>query len=104
MIEAVFHKDEEDKITSFKVEGHAGYAPSGRDVVCAAVSALVVGTVNGLQELTEAEFNAEVSEGIIEVDIYTSTAYSNILLRSMIMSLEGIQEEYSDNIIVKYSK
>lgn len=32
MIEVVFYKDEEDKITSFKVEGHASYAPSGRDV------------------------------------------------------------------------
>lgn len=59
----------------------------GRDIVCAAVSSLTIDTVNGLSKLTDAEFNAEVDEVIIQ----ESTAYSNVLLQSMIMSLEGIQ-------------
>lgn len=101
MIKAVFHKDEEDKITSFKVEGHAGYAPSGRDVVCAAVSALVVGTINGMEVLTDATFDTTVSHGFTKVDIKEPTAYSNVLLNSMLLSLEGIQEEYPENLIVE---
>ncbi|WP_035053135.1 ribosomal-processing cysteine protease Prp [Carnobacterium pleistocenium] len=101
MIQAVFHKDKEDKITSFKVEGHAGYAPSGRDVVCSAVSALVVGTVNGLEVLTDATFETSVSHGFTKVNIKEPTAYSNVLLNSMLLSLEGIQEEYPENIEVE---
>lgn len=101
MIVAVFHKDKEDKITSFKVEGHAGYAPSGRDVVCAAVSALVVGTINGLEVLTDATFDTSVSNGFTRVDIKEPTVYSNVLLNSMLLSLEGIQEEYPNNLKIK---
>lgn len=101
MIYVTIDKNERDEITSFKVEGHAGFAPSGRDIVCAAVSSLVIGTVNGLSQLTDAEFDAEVNEGVVEMTIQESTAYSNILLRSMVMSLEGIQEEYSDNLTIE---
>lgn len=101
MIKAVFYKDKEDKITSFIVEGHAGYAPSGRDVVCAAVSALVVGTINGLEVLTAATFDTAVSHGFTKVDVKELTTYSNVLLNSMLLSLEGIQEEYPNNLTVE---
>lgn len=101
MIKAVFHKDKEDKITSFKVEGHAGYAPSGRDIVCAAVSALVVGTINGLEVLTDATFDTAVSHGFTKVNIKEPTAYCNVLLSSMLLSLEGIQEEFPDNVKIE---
>lgn len=104
MIEAVFYKDEEDKITSFKVEGHAGYAPSGHDVVCAAVSALVVGTINGLEVLTDAIFDTTVSHGFTRMDIKEPTEYSNVLLNSMLLSLEGIQEEYPEHLVIECLK
>lgn len=104
MIQATFNKNGKGDITSFKVEGHAGYAPSGRDVVCAAVSALVVGTINGLEALTDATFDTAVSHGFTRVDIKEPTAYSNVLLNSMLLSLEGIQEEYPNNLVVEEIK
>ncbi|MGX7393999.1 ribosomal-processing cysteine protease Prp [Carnobacterium mobile] len=100
MIQATFNRNDKGEIVSFKVEGHAGYAPSGRDVVCAAVSALVVGTINGIEVLTDATFDTTVSHGFTSVEIKEPTAYSNILLNSMLLSLEGIQEEYPDNVVI----
>ena len=44
MIRAVFGRD---RVT---VMGHAGYAPKGQDIVCAAVSALVYALIGDLQE------------------------------------------------------
>lgn len=38
-------------LQGFHVSGHAGYAPHGRDIVCAAVSALAQTAVIGLQEV-----------------------------------------------------
>lgn len=104
MIYVTIEKNAQDEITSFKVEGHAGYAPSGRDVVCAAVSALVVGTINGLEALTDATFDTMVSHGFTRVDIKVSTPYSNVLLNSMLLSLEGIQEEYPANVVIECIK
>ncbi|HOB87843.1 MAG TPA: ribosomal-processing cysteine protease Prp [Bacillota bacterium] len=38
-------------ISGFQVEGHAGYAPAGEDIVCAAVSALTQAALLGLERL-----------------------------------------------------
>ena len=38
---------------SFTSKGHAGYAEEGYDIICAAVSALVINTVNSLDQLTK---------------------------------------------------
>ncbi len=44
MIRAVFGRD---RVT---VMGHAGYAPKGQDIVCAAASALVFALIGALEE------------------------------------------------------
>lgn len=100
MIKTNFSRNDDGDIVFFEVEGHASYAPSGRDIVCAAVSALVVGTINGLEVLSDASIDTAVSSGLTKVFIDKPTASSNILLRSMVMSLEGIQEEYPDNLVI----
>ena len=33
---------EEDRITGFSVSGHSGYAEAGADIVCAAISAVIM--------------------------------------------------------------
>lgn len=98
MIQATFNVNDKGEIDSFKIKGHAGYAPSGRDIVCAAVSALVIGTINGVQVLTDAALDVVVSNGITKADIKSSTSSSNVLLRSMVLTLESIQEEYPNNL------
>lgn len=100
MIQATFNMDENENIRAFKVEGHAGYAPSGRDIVCAAVSSLVIGTINGMHELTNAIFETYLEDGITEVFIKESNKYSNVLLKSMYLSLVSIHEEYPGNIAI----
>ena len=42
LIEAVYNR----KKLTLELSGHAGYAPAGRDTVCAAVSALVYTLIN----------------------------------------------------------
>ena len=38
------------------MQGHAGYAEPGQDIVCAAVSALVINTINAIEAFTEDDF------------------------------------------------
>ena len=40
----------------FESKGHAGYAEEGHDIVCAAVSVLVINTVNSFEAFTEDQF------------------------------------------------
>lgn len=42
MIEATFYTNEQDRIWSFEIHGHAGFAQNGDpDIVCAAVIGLI---------------------------------------------------------------
>ena len=47
MIKAKLYQ-KENKICAFEISGHAGYAPHGEDIVCAAVTILSLNTVNAI--------------------------------------------------------
>ena len=48
------------------VSGHAGYAPAGRDIVCAAVSALVYALAGYLEETGQAE-RVDIRRGFADI-------------------------------------
>ena len=47
----------------FTVNGHAGYAPHGRDIVCAAVSTLLQAFIVSVEELTTDDVKAKITAG-----------------------------------------
>ncbi len=83
--------------------GHAEYAKPGRpDVVCAAVSALTIGTVNSLEELAGEKLTTSQDEktGFLKCDFEsTLQAKSNFLMDSMTFSLENISREYGQKYL-----
>ena len=48
----------------FISKGHAGYAEAGQDIVCAAVSALIITTVNSLEKFTDDKFDVQEKDGL----------------------------------------
>ena len=78
--------------------GHAEYAESGEpDVVCAAISALTIGTINSLEELAGERLSVTQNEqtGFLKCDFEsTLQEKSNFLMESMVFSLENISREY----------
>ena len=48
--------------TGFSVSGHSGYAQSGEDIVCAAISVLTINTVNALDEINHEELQVAQDE------------------------------------------
>lgn len=51
MIKALFVFNSEGHVQSFEFSGHALAGPYGQDIVCSAVSALSIGTVNSLNKV-----------------------------------------------------
>jgi uncharacterized protein len=45
----VTYERRKGSLVAFQVRGHAGFARAGRDIVCAAISALVLSAANGLR-------------------------------------------------------
>ena len=58
---------EEQRITAFTCNGHAGYAKASEDIVCAAISMLVINMINSI-ELIVLITNIEIAAHTISSD------------------------------------
>ena len=103
MIKVDIYQDQSDVVYGFRMEGHAGYADAGEDIVCAAVSALVINTINSIEAFTEDTLEYAVHE---EKDVVTFSITSRpvgqaaeLLLKSLVLGLEGIEREYGKQYI-----
>ena len=68
MIQITVYKNKKHEYVGFDTEGHADFSESGQDIVCAAVSALVINLVNSIERLTSDRtcFVSDEKEGKIE--------------------------------------
>lgn len=90
------HKD------GLTVSGHANYAVSGKDIVCAAVSTLAQVFVSSVEKLTNDEMECIISEkdGFLDIEYKELSEKSNTLLASFFIGVEMIAEEYPENVKV----
>ena len=54
--------------TGITVGGHAGYAKTGNDIICAAVSTLAENLVNSLDALTDDQISCHMWDGHIDIE------------------------------------
>ena len=57
----------ENKICAFEISGHAGYAPAGEDIVCAAVTVLSFNTVNAIEAFTDVPFRHKLMKKRVDI-------------------------------------
>ena len=107
MIKVTIYQSSEGEILGFAIQGHAGYAESGSDIVCAAVSVLAQNTVNSIEQFTQDGFSADVDEEEGGLYLNMEPGYSKeskLLLDSLILGLQGIEEEYMDYLDVIFEE
>lgn len=92
-----------DGLTSLRVKGHAESAEFPKDLVCAAVSATVVGALNALEELETYDINIE--DGDVQV-LATEpiTDHDSIVFETMIIQLKTINESKPGFIEIREKK
>ena len=100
MTEVTFHS-EGSRISGFEVRGHSGYAPEGEDIVCAAVSALVINALNSIEEFTEDAFTCDCQDGQIQNWEFTSevSPESELLMDSLMLGLQNISTSYGEEYL-----
>ena len=106
MIRVTIYKTS-DSFKGYTVSGHAGYADSGSDIICAAVSALVINTANSIEAFTGSDIsvNENEEEGIIELIFNKAPGPEAILLmRSMILGLEDIRSGSEEYMQISYKE
>ena len=106
MIKATFYKKSDGAYKGFSVKGHADFDNSGKDIVCAAVSALTINTINSVDSLTDNTF--EINDGKSGLLEFKFTSHSDekgqLLLNSLALGITGIQKEYGEKYLQVYFK
>ena len=80
------------------VKGHAGYADSGKDIVCASVSSIIYTTVNGIFNLDKSAIKFTDSPKLLKITIGHPSTVVTILLDNMVGLLEDLAIQYPENI------
>ncbi len=105
MIQVTVFLSPDGSYKGFRLCGHAGYAESGNDIVCAAVSLLTINTINAIERFTDDPFTSDSDEdsGLIDFSFTGHVSgESKLLVDTMVLGIQELEdnnnEEYIDLI------
>ncbi len=111
MIKVTVYQNHSNVYYGFRMKGHAGFAAYGSDIVCSAVSVLVINTMNSIEQFTDDKFDGAVhkEEDVVSFDILSEpvSEAAGLLMDSLVLGLKAIQDEYGKkyiNIRIKKTK
>ena len=105
MINVTVSVDSDHRYHGISFLGHAGYADDhqeGQELVCAAVSALVLNMANSVEQFTDDSFEADQDEEAGGFNFrFTDhiSPESRLLMNSLVFGLQNIEEEYGEPYI-----
>ena len=100
MIKVTIIRNNKAQIIKFSIEGHAGYSRSGRDIVCAGVSAISGAAIVGMERMLGITLDIIVKKGnlICTIPEHISGQRrhdANIILETMVLGLKDISDNYN---------
>ena len=93
--------------TGFEVRGHSGLEAAGRDIVCAAVSAVTQAAVMGLREAVGCPMDVHVDSGYLRCIVDEEGMGSGTrreaqaVIKTALIALEDISEQYPERVRVR---
>ena len=98
MTTIVFQKSKDGSYRGFTCMGHAQYAKKGKeDILCAAISALTISSINALEELGKEKLTYVTNEetGFLKCDFQSVLQEKSVfLMDALVFSLENLSKEY----------
>lgn len=77
------------------ISGHAGYAPRGQSIVCAAVSAITLTMIEGLREIAGISLAETVESGNVSVKWQKLNDTGKVLIDAWFLGLCHINAQYN---------
>lgn len=94
-------KKEQEKYQQISILGHAMYDDFGKDIVCSAVSSIVITTINGILSLNQDGLSYKIDQTGMKIEIKSKDSVVQKLIRNMVCMLEQLQEDYQEYIEIK---
>ena len=98
MIDIIIQK-KDDNYKGMICSGHADYAEHGQDIICSAVSILVINTINAIDKLTCDECEASDDGKIVFDFIGTVSHDAKLLMDTLVLGLLEVQKEYGEKYL-----
>ena len=95
-------KSKADSYKRIECSGHAGFAESGDDIVCAAISVLTINLINSIDRFTEDKITCDQNEddGYISISFEQEPSRdADLLLRSFELGVDSIFREYGKKFL-----
>lgn len=83
-----------------EISGHAGYAELGKDIVCAAVTALTQTLIQSIEEFTDDEIEYSISPGRVDINHGNLSEKSKTLVDSFFIGVCLIADEFPEYVRV----
>ena len=86
------------------VLGHANFDDYGKDIVCAAVSSVVITSVEAIARFDKDAITVNKEDNGLEIVIVKHDEITTNLLDNMLVCLKEIEKKYSKNIKIFYKE
>jgi uncharacterized protein YsxB (DUF464 family) len=107
LVEVHIRRDSRDRLSSFFAAGHAGWADSGKDIVCAAVSTLLQAAWLGMTDVAKVDAAGVVDGGeflLAWPDASRDDAGVRAIAETVALSVITLAKQYPDHISIVYEQ
>ena len=80
------------------ITGHAGYDDFGKDIVCSAVSSIVITSINLALRFDKESLKYEENTDKLTIEVIKCDKNTTIIMENMIKMLEELASTYKKNI------
>ena len=106
-MKAAVYRDSKGDIRGFQISGHSDYNPDGEDILCAAVSVLTTNCINSIEKFTQDKTDilaVNEEEGFVHFRLKTVSDESRLLLNSLVLGLQSLEESYGKFIQIQFEE
>lgn len=90
------------QLNGFEISGHALFAESGKDIICAAVSSAAYMAANTVTEIIRADAKAQAEDGTMVLTLNEPNTQAETVLRGLELHLTELSKQYPQHIKIIY--
>lgn len=86
------------RLDGITIDGHAGYAEAGKDIVCAGVTALTENLIDSIESLTEDKIQYDITPGRADIYYKNLSEAGQLLVDSFFLGICGIAQDFPEHV------
>ena len=90
------------QLKGFEISGHALFAESGKDIICAAVSSAAYMAANTVTDIIRADAKAQAEDGAMVLTLNEPNTQAETVLRGLELHLTELSKQYPQHIKIIY--